>query len=521
MKGIGNVYIIALLSAIVVGMLVTPGMATSTSSSDLIVSNVKPNCGGYLFGNESNTISAVIMNVGDANAGASHASFVLSDGYSVTVAVSTLAAGATETVTITDTTTRNAGDTVTITVTADCNLEVAESNETNNNLALDTTVVNNGYKGKRYTGGEDITTLKTFDLNGNLLYSFGDSYYLGGYSGWPTPSYTANWIANDLPVPRGATIEEARLYVPYCFDYQGDMPDNLILEFNGNAQTLEQHYTDRKSYGSWNFPYGMLAYDITDDFDTSGNIVTLTNLNPNCGEQRSVSIRGMLLTVIYEDASEPRRQIFMGEEFDVLYGGSGKCTTPEEATAWAPITGPEIDTATALNTKLITVAPGAGPNEGELIFNGQVWTNVWNFAGSTQLGIDERDVTQYLDPIDNLVGFQSSGDYMEACNVFLVVESAGVTFDKTKIDLNSNGILKAFITLPDGYDVADIDVNTVECEGADVFGDGSVIPGKNALEVKFKIQNLNVEPGDEVLLTVTGELTDGTGFAASNTIEVV
>ena len=484
---------------------------------DLIVSAIKPNCGGYLFGNESNKICAAIENIGDADAGAFNVNFVV-DGSSEEAQISGLAAGTSTEVCITDTTLRSAGDIVTITITADCNAEVDESDETNNTLALDMTVVNNGYKGKRYTGGDDITTLATYDLNGNLVYSVGDSYYLSSYSDPDWTNYDVSWAASDLPVPRGATIKEARLYMPYTWDKEGVMPTYASLSFNGAAQTLDAHYSDEKGWAT-SYPYGMLVYDVTADFDARGNVANLINSVPGGG---GTSMRGMLLTVIYEDAGEPRRLIYVGEEFDLLYGGLGKCTTPEEATAYAPITGPAIDTATALKTRLITVAPGAGPTEGELLFNGEVWTNVWNFAGATQLGIDERDVTQYLESTGNLVGFQSSGDYMEACNVFLVVESAGVTFDKKRLDLNSSGILKAYITLPEDYDVADIDVATVECEGAHVFGDSSVIPGKQALEVKFKIPDLvGVPTGDAVLLTVTGELYDGTPFEGSNTLEVV
>jgi len=78
---------------------------------------------------------------------------VLSDGYSETKAVSSLAPGENETVTITDPTDRDAGNTVTITVTADCNdANPSEWNETNNVTTKDVTVVNNGYKGKTYTG---------------------------------------------------------------------------------------------------------------------------------------------------------------------------------------------------------------------------------------------------------------------------------------------------------------------------------------------------------------------------------
>ena len=104
----------------------------------------------------------------------------------------------------------------------------------------------------------------------------------------------------------------------------------------------------------------------------------------------------------------------------------------------------------------------------------------------------------------------------------MVAMPAGVTFGLKKLDLNSNGILKAFITLPEGYDVADIDVSTVECEGAHAFGDGIIIPGKQALEVKFLIQDLvNVPTGDAVSLSVTGELMTGERFEGSNTVKVI
>ena len=115
-----------------------------------------------------------------------------------------------------------------------------------------------------------------------------------------------------------------------------------------------------------------------------------------------------------------------------------------------------------------------------------------------------------------------AGGFEQNCMVGLIEAiEAGVTFSPKKLDLNSSGVLKAYITLPEGYDVANISVSTVECEGAPVFGFGKVIPGKQALEVKFEIQNLTVPTGPEVLLTVTGELYDGTPFEASNTVKVV
>ena len=100
---------------------------------------------------------------------------------------------------------------------------------------------------------------------------------------------------------------------------------------------------------------------------------------------------------------------------------------------------------------------------------------------------------------------------------------AGVKFNKKRLDLNSNQILNAFITLPDGYNVTEINVSTVRCEGASAeLEGGGVIPGKDTFEAKFKIPEMEGVPtGDNVTITVTGELYDGRLFEGSNTLEVV
>ena len=389
--------------------------------ADLIVASITPNCGGYLFGNESNSISAKIENIGDDTASASNASFVLSDGHSATATVSQLAPGENVTVTVNDPTDRDAGDVVTITVTADCYSQVTEKNETNNVSTLDVTVVNNGYKGKTYTGGPNMTTWKSYDLNGNLVYSAGDSYYLSssatsGYPHWTT--YNASWTASDLPV--SGTVVEARLYAIYTWDKKDVMSDHTSLKFNNVAQTVDEHYQDEKLHAT-SYPYGMLVYNVTDDFDTAGNYANLSNSYTGGG---NVSMRGMLLVAIYKDAGKQRRLIYVNEEFDLLYGGSYKCTTPDEATAWAPISG-SIDAPNASCARLITIAPGAdgsgSAGEGELIFNGHTWNDEWTDNEVHQIGISDRDVTSYLQSTDNLVGFQSNADWMEASNAFLVV----------------------------------------------------------------------------------------------------
>jgi hypothetical protein len=408
-------------------------LTVTPAKPDLIVTKIKPNC-RYLFANESNNISAKIENVGGEDAGAFNVSFRI-DAFSEEVRISELAAGANITVSITDTTLRTLGESVTINVTADCGGEVTEQDETNNAKSIDKTVVNNGYKGKRYTGGEDITTWQFHDqAHVNLTYSTGDSKYQGGYKNlWTT--YTANWTASDLPIPSGATIQKAVLYAYYTFERTpaGNVTDYFTLQFNGNVVPIDQHYTDRKGHGSYNYPYGMVRYNVADDFIAGGsNNAELNNAEPTTPHHASLS--GMMLMVVYEHADEPIRMIWLNEGFDIISARTTYCVTPEEATAYVPFTGGTIATDTVGKATLVTVMQDAfdGDDKNRLYFNGGAWHGIWNTAakqGDTAIAINETDVRAYLEATDNEARLQShipagatKGDGMGAANAILVVE---------------------------------------------------------------------------------------------------
>ena len=379
---------------------------------DLVVSTLTPN-NGEVFSAAENTYTATITNIGTADAGAFAVGFNVT-GATGTVTVDGLAAGANVTVTWTDETVRAAGDPVTVTVTADPEDSITEADEENNCKTLEKTVVNNGYRGKRWTGGEDITTAATYDVRGDLVWSAGDSTYLSAGTGWT--DHTVTWAAGDLAVPENATITAARLYVPYTWDKGPVFPENVSLTFNGEPIEQAAFSEDEKQWGS-SYPYGMTVYDVTETFSTDGNTAVLTNTYPGGG---AVSVRGMLLVVVYDDGVTAPHTILMNEGFDLLYGGEDYSTTPEQATAYAPFT---LDPANAASARLVTVAPGAGPTEGDLLFNDEEWTRVWNYTGTTQIGVDERDVTAFLAG-ENLAGFRSNADWMEAAAAFLIVEYA-------------------------------------------------------------------------------------------------
>jgi len=286
-----------------------------------------------------------------------------------------------------------------------------------------------GYKGKRYTGGEDLTTKQSYKLHGNLIYSVGDSYFQPVHPDWT--EYTVNWIAGDLSIPDGTKIEKAEVEVYYCWDKTpgGNIGDYLKLKFNGKSKTTEAQYKDSKGSGIYNYPSGMIEYDVTADFNTGGNTAVLKNAYPGGGK---VSIDGMLLTVVYQDASELMRHIWVNKEYDIIYAKEDYGVSSEEATAYAPFHDADLNNMVA--AKLITVAPegNKGDDKNRLYFNNHVWKGIWDGFTGGQLSIRETDVKDYLLAGDNIAKFQShipdgetKGDFMAASKAILVVEYEG------------------------------------------------------------------------------------------------
>lgn len=95
--------------------------------------------------------------------------------------------------------------------------------------------------------------------------------------------------------------------------------------------------------------------------------------------------------------------------------------------------------------------------------------------------------------------------------------STTVTLKPETLNLKSKGVFTGIIELQ-GHEVADVNLNTVECEGAPAV-DGSI--ANERLIVKFNIQDLDVAPGDGVLLTVRGELNDGTPFGGWDKVDLI
>jgi PKD repeat protein len=391
---------------------------------DLNVTAISVNLGGgdVLFAHEPNTIRATIRNFGDQPATPFDITLEVGSYIETRRRTTNLNAGSSTTITFNGYSPSATGP-VTIRVTVDSSDEVAESDEGNNVLESTQTVYYNGYKGKRWTDGSDInTTAGPYEGHINMTYSPGNSVYSS--AGWTAKTWS--WTTSDLLIPDGATIVDARLYQGYTWDETPGGSPLWTMTFNTQTVTQVATYTDRKGYGSYNVPQGLVVYDVTAQFDPAGNSMTIT---PQAGNNNG--IYGAFLVVVYEHASEKQRKIWINDEMDILNAGTERSVSNEEATAYANFEGVSTDDiASARAIAILQSASDVGKSK--FFFNAQEYTGFWpDYKGTPQIGFSVYDVTSALMSGANVARLQSfisgsAGDNMYATNVILIVEKQDV-----------------------------------------------------------------------------------------------
>ncbi|UCE73451.1 MAG: SBBP repeat-containing protein [Methanomassiliicoccales archaeon] len=120
-------------------------------------------------------------------------------------------------------------------------------------------------------------------------------------------------------------------------------------------------------------------------------------------------------------------------------------------------------------------------------------------------------------------GNGTNWDYITIKYSEKVIVEATLDIDPDTLNLKSKGKwISAYITLPSDFDIYDINISTImlndviPAEWGDIQG--------TTLMVKFdrsEVEDLIGLPDDNVVLTVTGELMDGTHLKGSDTIRVI
>ncbi|MDI9624779.1 MAG: DUF3344 domain-containing protein, partial [Methanothermobacter sp.] len=396
-----------------------------TLQRDLKITNISynpSNAAGHreLFANEPNEIVITVFNEGNLYAGQFKVKLIIGN-YNITKTLPGLADNSSVNVTFNGFIPTLVGS-VTINAIIDSDNEVEETNETNNIYEATRTVYYNGYKGKRYTGGEDINTVLILEGKFRLIYSVGNSTYRGsGSSNWQNP-YIVTWTPTDLPIPEGATIKEARLYQPYTWNTVGGIPD-FAATFNQQIINPVAHYNDTKGYGSYDYPSGLLVYNVTSLFKAGeNNTLTLT-----AGPNTTTALYGSYLIVVYEHTSETVKRIWINEETDMLYSRTDYGVNDTEATAYAIFNN--INTEMVKNATIINVLASANEaNKSKFYFNNQEYIGFWqDYLTGPQIGFSTYNIKQAIQQGTNIARIQSynngsNGDNMVALGSILILE---------------------------------------------------------------------------------------------------
>jgi hypothetical protein len=314
------------------------------------------------------------------------------------------------------------------------------------------------------------------------------------------------WTTTDLPIPTTATIEDV-WFIPGLdnWDHTADGDPNWTIFFNGNdiTDTYLAWYTDKSNFGAYtDYKYGLMVFNVTSLFNRTGdNNLVMTALEGNL-----VALYPSTLAVIYSDPSETRKQIFLSEECDELgLSASSYGTTLEEATAYANFTGLTIDTSEVNTATLHSFAGSAGPDEGNLYFNGNTIAlatspgTAWQGNSDTSCPL-VADVTSYLTETGNYAAIQgTTSGGMDALQQFLIVE-----YDAELPDLIITGIS------PNVGAGAEMFANEPNTFTVTVKNNGTVASAATTVNVTIdgETQTLNIpalSAGESTTVTVTNQ----------------
>ena len=265
-----------------------------------------------------------------------------------------------------------------------------------------------------------LTTYSHDTVTGGITYTAGDSYYSGNiFSG---DTYT---IHQTVSIPEGAVVKLARLYNYWTWSAEGSTgtyPD-MKLTFDSVELESDQQYSDRKGWGSYDYPSGTWAYDVTDYMTASG---TYTVVVENTGPTGAFfAINGMGLVLVYTDANGKDIEYWINEGCDMLNSqmkddGSPKYyATPEQTVT--ELMKPTISQASIKSASLWTIIQSGDWDENALLVNDNKKTGIYD-GTHPDLEINIQDIKSQLNPGENMIQFQAVGDFAVPSGSILVVE---------------------------------------------------------------------------------------------------
>ena len=348
-------------------------------------------------------------------------------------------------------------------------------------------VLFNGNLGKDYEYPSANPQLREFTFTGDVQVLTGNNY-----SG---ASVTSRDDVFSVDLGEGESVCKALLYVSYNWENPNyNSFTTSTTTFNGNTISSIASYRDQGNLGGYgNYGYGMVVYDVTNYMVSGDNTFHLDKTGTN------VAVYPSSLIVMVNKPSGNPKTVYILEEADLLSNTYNKNTAAIYNSSFSNV-------AIGTDANLYVFAANAQAGEGNLIINGDTYTDVWSGTSQTFDTFSES-----VAPGDVSIQFQATGSTILALHQMLVVDL---------IKANEGNTGEYWATYYNATKSYQADVNTTVYTGA--LNSNKInltevtdkkIPAGNAVILKSTQTGITMTP-----ITATGTLA-GNDLKGGTTVE--
>ena len=260
-----------------------------------------------------------------------------------------------------------------------------------------------------YAGG-DLAVADNGRVTGDVLLTHGDSRYSDELG--PGGTYSVSFTP---ALPAGTTPRNATVYLFYTWSHAGTtgVPPDLKAEAGGSAVSPVRTYTDRKGTPPYDYPSGLLVYDVSGRVVTGAPFVfTVANAPADAG----IAFAGAVLLLAH-DGGGGGAEYRVAEGAEMLYATGD--ISPASATARIRFDGlPAVPAGGS--ARLLSVVPGGNKGQNTLAVNGHEFPGLFDGRPYADLAINTTDVGPILVPGENKITLRDEGDYLVP-GVFVLV----------------------------------------------------------------------------------------------------